>query len=128
MKNTFICFICLILYGCNLNSDTSYYFGNNSNDTIVIKFYNKTSDSIIHKVAPETVYLFLRVVGISSGPSKMSLSFNDSIFISQNGKQIKFYRDNALKNKIYNMNNWPLTKAINNVYEYTYTINEVDFN
>jgi len=72
--------------------------------------------------------MFLRVVGISSGPSKMSLGFNDSIFVSKNDTTIKFYRDNSAKNQIYNMDNWPLTKAINSLYEYTYTFSKEDFN
>jgi len=128
MKNILVCFVCLILNSCSFNYDTSYYFENKTIDTIDIEFHNKKNDIITIKVSPNSNYLFLRVAGILSGPSKMSLNYNDSIFIFKNDKTIKYYRDNDLENQIYNMDNWPLTKAINNVYEYTYTFNEADFN
>lgn len=128
MKNIKLCIICFILSSCNPTYDTSYFLENNSPDTININFYNKENDVITYKIAPNSNSLFLRIVGIASGPSKMSLSYNDSIFVIKNDTTIKFYRDNELKNQIYLMSNWVLTKNEGNIYEYTYSFNKEDFN
>jgi hypothetical protein len=97
-------------------------------DTVNVDFYNKENDIVSYKIAPNSNSLFLRIVGIASGPSKMSLSYNDSIFVIKNDKTIKFYRDDNLKNQIYLMGNWTLTKNEGNTYEYTYSFGEEDFN
>lgn len=118
---------CLVLFACDPSYTTTFYYKNNTTDSILLYLYanNKIDNDtvILQPQIKETIFK----KNIFGGPALLSYDLFDSITISKRDKKIIFNKGDQELNSIYNLDNWELKKKGKYDYEYTYSFTENDF-
>ncbi len=117
----------LILIACDPTFTTTFYYKNNTNDSILLHLYanNKVDNDtvILEPQIKETIFK----KNVFGGPAILTYEIYDSIVISKKNGILKYTKSSQDLNTIYDIDNWELKKNGKYNYEYTFTFSENDF-